>query len=185
MKLIIGLGNPGEEYKNTRHNAGFFVAETLSAKIRNSKSQSPNKRVHHFVGKILIFKSKNFMNESGSFINELIHWYKVEAKNLYVIHDDLDIPLGKFKIQFGRGPKDHNGVLDIEDKLGTKDFWRVRIGIENRHSEITENISRVPMRGVKGSLIEGEKYVLQEFTEEERAILDRVIKKVASKLDNI
>jgi PTH1 family peptidyl-tRNA hydrolase len=107
------------------------------------------------------------MNDSGSFVKQLVDQYKLDLSNLYIVHDDLDIKLGEYKIQFGRGPKDHNGILDIEAKLGTKDFWRVRIGVDNRP------LDDKPM---------GEEYVLQNFTSEERVILDKVIHEVCKKL---
>ncbi|HET7099422.1 MAG TPA: aminoacyl-tRNA hydrolase [Patescibacteria group bacterium] len=161
MKLIIGIGNPGQQYKNTRHSAGYMVADALASEISNSKSQISNK------SKILIFKSPNFMNDSGSFVKKLVDQYKLDLSDLYVIHDDLDIPFGSFKIQFGRGPKDHNGILDIEEKLGTKEFNRVRVGIDNRPQD------NKPM---------GEVYTLENFTDEEKEKLDNVIKEVCKKL---
>jgi len=153
VKLIVGLGNPGSEYVNTRHNAGFLVVDEL----HNQKIPKD----------VIIKKSDVFMNDSGSFVLSLYTKYNIQNTNLYIIHDDLDIKLGEYKIQFGKGPKDHNGILDIEDKLGTKDFWRVRIGVDNRP------LDNKPM---------GEEYVLQNFKEEERAILDKIIKEVCKKL---
>jgi PTH1 family peptidyl-tRNA hydrolase len=153
VKLIVGLGNPGSAYVNTRHNAGFLVADAF-------RGQKPSKDT-------VIKKSDAFMNESGSFVKKLIDNYHLKPENLYVVHDDLDIKLGEYKIQLGRGPKDHNGILDIEDKLGTNDFWRIRIGVDNRP------LDNKPM---------GEEYVLQNFTDEEREILDKVIKEVCKKL---
>jgi PTH1 family peptidyl-tRNA hydrolase len=156
MKLIIGLGNPGEEYKNTRHNAGFLVADALQ------KNKLP--------GGVIVRKSKVFMNESGTCVNELIHRYNTDSSDLYVVHDDLDIPLGSYKIQFGVGPKDHNGVNSVEIELGTKDFWRVRIGIENREPD---------------DRIQGEDYVLQDFTTDEKKTLDGVIGKICKEINNL
>jgi PTH1 family peptidyl-tRNA hydrolase len=155
MKLIIGLGNSGTEYLNTRHNVGFLVVDELK------KHKSSN---------LQIYKSTNFMNESGSFVLSLYTKYNIQNTDLYIIHDDLDIKLGEYKIQFGRGPKDHNGILDIEDKLGTKDFWRVRVGVDNRPQD------NKPM---------GLEYVLQNFSDEERTILDRVILEICKKLASI
>jgi PTH1 family peptidyl-tRNA hydrolase len=148
MKLIIGLGNPGEKYKNNRHNVGYMVIDKLKKG----------------------FKTNCFMNESGKIVKKLIEQYKVDLPNLWIIHDDLDIPLGNYKIQFGRGPKEHNGLKSIEEKLGTKDFWRVRIGIENRGEPHFAEVSR------------GKEYVLEDFTNEERKVLDRVIFEVCKKL---
>jgi PTH1 family peptidyl-tRNA hydrolase len=161
MKLIIGLGNPGEEYINTRHNAGLLVAEALSAQIRNSKSEILNK------SKILIFKSQNFMNNSGSFVLGLTKRYKLDPSDLYIIHDDLDIKIGEYKIQKGHGPKDHNGLNDIYEKLGSDEFWHVRIGIDNRP------LDNKPM---------GIEYVLQNFTKEERKTLEMVIERICKEI---
>jgi len=148
MKLIIGLGNPGERYKNTRHNAGFLVADELK-KIKLPEG-------------VVVKKSDMFMNESGSFVKKIVDKYKSDLSNLYIIHDDLDIPLGSYKIQFGVGPKVHNGVNSVEEELGTKDFWRVRIGVD----PTSRGASR------------GEVIVLEDFTDEERKMLDLTIKKV-------
>lgn len=153
MKLIIGLGNPGEEYKNTRHSVGYMVVDELN------KTKLPK----DFVVK----KPDTFMNDSGSFVLSQCTKYNIQYTDLFIVHDDLDIPLGKFKIQFGRGPKDHNGILDIEEKLGTKDFWRVRVGIDNRP------LDNKPM---------GEVYTLENFTNEEKETLEKVIKEVCKKL---
>jgi PTH1 family peptidyl-tRNA hydrolase len=156
MKLIIGLGNPGEKYLNTRHNAGFLVADALQ------KIKAP--------ARVIVRKSDVFMNDSGTCVNELIHRYDIDASNLYIVHDDLDIPLGSYKIQLGTGPKDHNGINSIESELGTKDFWRIRIGIENRGS---------------GDRIQGEDYVLQDFTKDERKTLDGVIEKICKETNRL
>lgn len=159
QKLIIGLGNPGEKYKNNRHNSGFLVVEQLKTRISNE---------------FKIFKSDKFMNESGSFVRKLTSAYSLVPSDLYVVHDDLDIPLGSYKIQFGRGPKDHNGILSIESVFGTKDFWRVRIGIENRQRGVGEPSY--------AKATEGKDYVLQDFSEGEKKILDGVIKEVIEDL---
>ena len=153
MKLIIGLGNPGEKYKNNRHNVGQMVIEKL-------QSISHNKN-------ILLKKSGSFMNDSGDFVKSILTKSKLETSNLYIIHDDLDITLGSYKIQFGKGPKIHNGINDIQEKLGTSDFWYVRVGVDNRDPN-----NRIP----------GEQYVLEDFTNEERDILDKVIDEIWKKL---
>ena len=155
MKLIVGIGNPDAKYKNTRHNVGLMVMDELMSNGR--------------IKDIVVKRSDKFMNNSGSFVLKQIENYKLEIKNLVVVHDDLDIPLGAFKIQFGKGPKGHNGILDIEEKLGTSDFWRVRVGVENRAQGL-------------GLRVKGEEYVLQDFTEEEKLILNRVIKQICNQL---
>jgi PTH1 family peptidyl-tRNA hydrolase len=151
MKLIIGLGNPGEKYQDTRHNVGFMVVDKL-------KSQKP---------KLKVFKTDTFMNASGTSVKTLLAKQKERPENLYVIHDDLDLPLGIWKIQYAKGPKDHGGINDIEQVLGTENFWRIRVGVDKRKPEARVN---------------GEDYVLQDFSKEEKKILEKVIAEVCKKL---
>jgi len=115
------------------------------------------------------------MNESGEFVKKLVEQYKLNCSDLWVIHDDLDIPLGSYKIRKGKGPREHNGLLSIYDALGTKDFWHVRIGVENR--EKMEN-GKWKME----NFTKGEQYVLQDFTKEEVLQVEQVIKRVVKEL---
>lgn len=110
------------------------------------------------------------MNESGNFVSELIHRYKIHPSDLYIVHDDLDILLGKYKIQFGKGPKDHNGLNSINEALRGNEYWHVRIGVDNRSTD-----SR-PM---------GEEYVLQSFSDEETVIIEKTIKEACKKLETL
>jgi len=153
MKLIIGLGNPGEKYKNTRHNVGYRVVEKLWQGGHSSRITSKSSNV--------------FMNDSGTAVKRLVDQYSLDMNDLYIVHDDLDLPLGTWKLQFAKGPKDHGGINDIEQKLGTEDFWRVRIGVDARKPE-----DRTP----------GEEYVLRDFAEDERSVVDRVTDEVCKKL---
>ena len=107
------------------------------------------------------------MNDSGVAVKNLSTHYNLQHTNLYVVHDDLDLTLGSYKIQFGKGPKVHNGLLSIEEELGTSDFWRVRIGVDNRDPN-----NRIP----------GDEYVLQNFTKEEIEIRDKIIAEITIKL---
>ena len=154
MKLIVGLGNPGKQYENTRHNVGYMVID----KIKNQKLKIKN---------MMLVKTNVFMNNSGEAIKKLTTDYRLQTTDLYVVHDDLDIPLGQFKIQYGRGPKDHKGIQSIEETLGTNEFWRVRVGVDNRDPS-----DRIP----------GEEYVLQEWTSQEYEIVNRVIKQVTREI---
>jgi PTH1 family peptidyl-tRNA hydrolase len=154
MKLIIGLGNPGEKYKNNRHNVGHMVVEKL---LKRASPQG-----------VMVIKTNSFMNESGEFVKKLVEQYKLDTPNLWIIHDDLDIPLGSFKIQKGKGPKLHNGINSIERELGTDEFWRIRIGVDNRDRD---------------NKTSGEAYVLEDFSDEERKILEVVLGKVCRKLE--
>lgn len=152
MKVIVGLGNPGIKYVNNRHNVGHMVIDEL----QNLKLKDK------------ILKSDKYMNDSGLFVKKLKEKYpKMQLSDLYIIHDDLDIPLGAFKIQFGKGPKVHNGLNDIYENIGTSDFWHVRVGVDNRDPE---------------NRTEGKEYVLEDFTEEEKLVLNGVIKQICNQL---
>lgn len=160
MKILIGLGNPGAEYANTRHNVGMLLVERVASSLANASSYGWRREKN-----ILIFETKDlvlvksgdiFMNESGRLVQGL------PEGELYVAHDDLDIRLGEYKIQFGRGPKEHGGINSIESVMG-KEFWRMRIGIDNRGSDLQ---------------VSGEEYVLQKFTSEEKVILDEVLDEI-------
>ncbi|KKU28751.1 MAG: Peptidyl-tRNA hydrolase [Candidatus Amesbacteria bacterium GW2011_GWA2_47_11b] len=152
MKIIVGLGNPGVEYAGTRHNMGVALVERLASSSDYGWRKHYDALVYKTPDVVLVKTRDVFMNESGRLLQGL------PEGELYIAHDDLDLKLGEYKIQFGRGPKDHNGVESVERALGTKDFWRVRIGIDNRTTPI-----------------DGESYVLQKFTAEEKGILDNTL----------
>jgi len=156
MKLLVGLGNIGKDYVFTRHNVGHILVDELN-NIKHPKD-------------LVVRKTDVYMNESGSFVKKLVDKHNLDLDNLYIVHDDLDIKLGEYKIQKNRGPKDHNGIADIEEKLGTKDFWRIRVGVDNRPFD------NKPM---------GIEYVLQNFTDDEKIILDKVVKEICKKLETL
>mgnify|MGYP001587103024 FL=1 len=114
MKVILGLGNPGVEYAGTRHNAGMALVERLASGMW---SKHYDALVCKTPGMMLVKSKEIFMNESGRLLQGL------PEGELYIAHDDLDLKLGEFKIQFGKGPKDHHGLESVERALGTKDFW--------------------------------------------------------------
>jgi len=156
MILIVGLGNPGEKYKNNRHNVGHQLINYLIKKLLITDY------------KLKLIKTDCYMNESGTFIKKLIRNQKSEINKLIIVHDDLDIPLGKFHIQFASGPQHHNGLKSIEENLKSKDFWRLRIGVDNR----------VPERWTNGN-----KYVLNDFLSDEKNKLEKeVFPKIFSQL---
>ncbi len=171
MKIIAGLGNPGDNYVNSRHNIGFMVLDFLNQDNRWSKSKNSkfvySKKI--ISGKsVELIKPQTFMNNSGLAVGEVIKKHKgFSTKDLCVIHDDLDITLGKWKIDFGKGPKEHNGILSIEETLKTKDFWRIRVGVDNRTVE-----NRIP----------GESYVLQKFSKNELQIIENLMPEIRQKL---
>jgi PTH1 family peptidyl-tRNA hydrolase len=149
MILIVGLGNPGKKYQKTRHNIGFQVIDNLRL--------LPLKRV-------ILAKPKSFMNLSGKAVKRLIENYKLKIENLIIVHDDIDLPLGKIRIVKNRGSAGHKGVGSIMKELGTKNFVRFRIGIK-------------PKR--KSANWRAERFVLQKFNKGEEKIVKEVIKKTA------
>lgn len=149
MILIIGLGNPGKRYKSTRHNIGFQIVDEFS----DGKG-------------VIIAKPQTFMNRSGEAVKALIKFYKIKSENLWVIHDDIDLPVGKIRISKNRGSAGHKGVASIIKKLKTKDFYRIRIGIQPK----------------TGKPKDVEKFVLQKFTKEEEKILKKVTKETIQEL---
>ncbi|MCS7091983.1 MAG: aminoacyl-tRNA hydrolase [Patescibacteria group bacterium] len=171
MNLIVGLGNPGDKYCGTRHNVGFMVLDKLVDFLNlesSSKEDSAKfKSAIQIIGNTTLAWPNTFMNKVGEAVFAIINYYKISVNDLYVVHDDLDIRLGQYKIQFGVGPKVHGGILSIEHELGTKDFNRIRVGIDNRKLE-----DRMP----------GEQYVLEKFSSAELEVLDRTIDKVVKDL---
>ena len=157
MKIILGLGNPGVEYVGTRHNTGIMFVDNFSKNLSSAYGwrREKNKMVFKTDEFMLIKTFNAFMNESGNLVTSS---YLPASNSLYVVHDDLDIKLGEYKVQRGKGPKVHRGLESVENALKTKDFWRVRIGIDNRTTPI-----------------DGETYVLQRFSPEEKVILENTI----------
>ena len=132
MKLLVGLGNPGKKYEGTRHNAGFwlverFAAETHTAMRKEAKFQALVGR-HEPTGAWLLLP-QNFMNSSGKPVQMLASFFKIAPAEILVVHDELDFAPGVVKIKQGGGIAGHNGLRDISGRLGTHDYWRLRIGI--------------------------------------------------------
>lgn len=142
IRMIAGLGNPGEEYAQTRHNAGFKAIDELArqANVTYWKNQAGAEvasiKVHDAEAEggkreVILVKPQSYMNTSGGPISKLCAQYKVSAEELLVIHDELDIPAGDVRIKVGGGHAGHNGLRSIIDKMGSRDFSRVRVGIGN------------------------------------------------------
>lgn len=140
LKLIVGLGNPGKEYSDTRHNAGFWLLEQLAHQYRvnlapDGKFQGLVARARVAGHDVFLLQPMTFMNRSGQSIAALANFYKIEAQDILVLHDELDLPVGTAKIKIGGSSGGHNGLKDTQAKLGTAEFWRLRIGIDHpRHS---------------------------------------------------
>jgi len=150
MDLIVGLGNPGKKYKASRHNVGFFVVQALKKKL-DFPAFTVRKKFKAEISKknnLILAKPQTYMNSSGQSVAALLRFYKLKPKNLWVIHDDIDISSGKFKIQKNISSAGHKGVQSIINSLGTRAFQRLRMGIK------PETPSRIPT----------EKFVLQKLT---------------------
>jgi len=134
IRLIAGLGNPGEKYDRTRHNAGYWWVDAIAERKRaawkkETKFSGWTTRVEEGGREFFLLKPATYMNESGRSVSALMRFFKIEAGELLVVHDELDLPPGVVKLKRGGGTGGHNGLEDIVDALGTKDFWRLRVGI--------------------------------------------------------
>ncbi len=130
IRLIAGLGNIGAEYEDTRHNAGFWLVDALAAKL--GAHFRPEKGFHGAVakaGSCWLVKPSTYMNRSGQAVAALATFYKIAPEEILVAHDELDLPPGAVKMKQGGGHAGHNGLKDIQARIGSADFWRVRIGI--------------------------------------------------------
>ncbi len=132
--LIVGLGNPGPTYAATRHNVGYHVTDELAARMGGQFSSLKAARADVVSGqlvgqRVVLGRSRAYMNESGGAVSALLKYYGVEAENLIVIHDELDLPLGSLRCKLGGGDNGHNGLKSIRKSIDTGDFLRVRFGI--------------------------------------------------------
>lgn len=170
MKVILGLGNPGNQYRNSRHNAGIMLVDKLAEQKESEYGWRRKKDIFTYEteGWILAKTGTLFMNESGRAANAVVNSYHFSViSDFYLCHDDLDLKLGEYKIQFAKGPKVHHGIESVEKALKTDKFWRIRIGIDNRDAN-----ARIP----------GEQYVLQPFSQEEKQKLDDTLEKIRKEL---
>jgi len=168
MLLFVGLGNPTPDSENNRHNIGFKIIDSINKEFKLSK-QKPKFKGLLTTGninnkKIYAIKPLTFMNNSGICIRELIEYFKIDAKNIIVFHDDLDIELGKIKTKFGGSSAGHNGIASIDKFIG-KDYSRVRIGI-----------------GKPKNNIEVADYVLQNFNEDEVLEIEKISKNITDSI---
>jgi PTH1 family peptidyl-tRNA hydrolase len=134
IKLIVGLGNPGREYERTRHNAGFWWVDAIAERKRaawkkEAKFSGWTARVEEGGAEYLLLKPATYMNESGRSVSAILRFFKIETPQMLVVHDELDLEPGVVRLKRGGGTGGHNGLTDIGEALGTKDFWRLRIGI--------------------------------------------------------
>lgn len=164
IKLFVGLGNPGEKYAATRHNAGFWWVDHVAA-ATNSKL-ALDAKFFGIAGKLnptsdsWLIKPTTFMNASGKAVAALANYYKISPAEILVIHDELDLPAGSIKMKFSGGHGGHNGLRDIHAALGTADYWRLRVGIGHpgTKSEVVNFVLKAPTKdeqqGIDDSIYE-------------------------------
>jgi PTH1 family peptidyl-tRNA hydrolase len=165
IRLIVGLGNPGREYETTRHNVGFLWIDEL-ARLQNLGFRSEAK-FHGLTARgqlhgheVVLLKPQTFMNVSGRSVGALVQFYKISPEEMLVVHDELDLPPGVARLKMGGGHGGHNGLKDIIAHLGSRDFWRLRIGI-----------------GHPGDRSEVSNYVLNDPRREERELIAEAMQK--------
>ena len=168
--LIVGLGNPGKKYAGTRHNAGFVAIEHFAINSNCHRWQikfaGEYCKQRLFNRQVSLVKPMTYMNKSGSCVAAFIRFFKIPLKNIFILHDDLDLPLGRVKIVAGGGAGGHNGVRSLIRELGTKEFARLKIGIGR------------PPRDENGHGIPVDRYVLAEFSHEEKKALTALLPQI-------
>ncbi|MFZ5376339.1 MAG: aminoacyl-tRNA hydrolase [Patescibacteria group bacterium] len=193
MTTIVGLGNPGSEYRFTRHNIGFMVVDSLLTKLLVKKNgistanqlsvkekddllqQFQNSKKHQALisrnqfqnQDFLLIKPQTFMNDSGLAVRSIQKFLNFEISRMFVVHDDLDLEIGNYKVQYGKGPKIHNGLSSIYQHLKTQSFWHVRIGVDGRGGRRDQASAE---------------YVLSQFLPAEKTVINQVIDEVVDKL---
>jgi PTH1 family peptidyl-tRNA hydrolase len=165
IRLIVGLGNPGREYENTRHNAGFWWVDELARSYRldfrnEAKLHGLSARGNFHGHEVFLLKPQTFMNVSGRAVGALAQFYKIAPAEVLVVHDELDLPPGSAKLKLGGGHGGHNGLKDIIAHLGTKEFWRLRIGV-----------------GHPGDRAEVVNFVLNAPRKEEQVLIDEAVRR--------
>jgi len=171
INLIVALGNVGNEYLLTRHNAGFLFADSIRRFLNDQGYETRTEREKDYILtkfsglELSILQPTTMMNSSGRAVQSFLKYHsnKHQISSLMLAHDDLDLGLDTYKLQFAKAPKNHNGITSVENELGTKDFFRLRIGIENR--ELEDNIT-------------GMEYVLKKFTQTELQTLESLYTRI-------
>jgi len=171
IRLFVGLGNPGAEYEATRHNAGFWWLDALGAKlgarlVPERSYQALAARVNGPQGPVWLLEPMTFMNRSGFAVATLARFFKIEPRQILVVHDELDLLPGQAKLKFGGSAAGHNGLKDIHGMLGTPDFWRLRLGIGHP--------------GVKSEVVN---YVLKRPSAADREAIEQAIDKTLDASD--
>lgn len=186
MKLIVGLGNPGDKYESTRHNVGFMVLDHFLKDIEPvsksnwSKEEKLKSEIYILeykpkkgeMGKVILARPLTYMNNSGMGIGLIAKYYKIKPSDIWIVHDEIDLPLGMMKIRFGGSSAGHHGIESIMQAIGTDKFWRFRMGIgmSHNHDEMAKH------------KITGKEYVLRGFRRGEAAKARQLVKRGAKAL---
>ena len=165
MKLIVGLGNPGKEYENTRHNIGFIMLDKYindKGIDANWKNKNNGLYIQTSIGgeKIIFLKPQSYMNLSGGVVRNFVNFFKIDLDDILVISDDLDLNVGNFKLKDRGSSGGHNGLKDIEKNLGSQNYKRLKIGISNDKNRDTKD------------------YVLGKFSKEDISVYDELFKEI-------
>lgn len=170
--IVVGLGNPGDRYERTRHNAGVLVIEELlgrtSARFKRHKSGALVAETMLCGECVALARSTGFMNESGRPLGQLVRFYKTPMEQMVVVHDELDVPFGDVRVKVGGGTAGHNGLRSVGNHLSSKDFIRIRVGISRPHGALS-----------------GADYVLQNFSGAERKDLPEIVDRAADAVERV
>lgn len=185
MKLIVGLGNPGEKYEKTRHNLGFMVVEKFfkdfepvkntiwedSKKFKSDIVQIEWQPKHGSLEKVILVKPKTYMNNSGMAVRLISDFYKIKPEDTWIANDDIDLPLGTLKIRFGGASAGHRGIDSVMEHLGTDKFWRFRLGIGEKRELNDSRLKNV------------DDFVLGTFSAAEKGKVKELIKKASKAIE--
>ena len=175
IKFVVGLGNPGPEYANTYHSVGFLFLDFLTKNLLSSKLEARNSK---------LLKSNVFMNESGLYVKKIMKKYGAKPLEILIAHDDSDLPIGAFKLSFNRSSAGHKGAQSVIDALGTKEFWRLRIGVRPQETKGQGSLRRQGSGGqasIKGQGLYRAKagsFVLKKISRADRDILTAVFEDI-------
>lgn len=173
MWAIVGLGNPGTKYTLTRHNAGFLALDQLARGLGIELNKSDHKaqmlKCSIEDQDVVFVKPQTYMNLSGQSVVSVMQFYKIEPSNLLVVHDEVDLPFGRMKLQKNRGSGGHNGIKSVSELLGTQDYLRLRVGVgrpSNTHVPVVD-------------------YVLQNFSDQEQKLLPEFLNLAADAIEAV
>ncbi|MEK7502128.1 MAG: aminoacyl-tRNA hydrolase [Patescibacteria group bacterium] len=189
MKLIVGLGNPGEKHEKTRHNLGFLVLDRFlrdfsqvqktiwedNKKFKCDMAKIDWQPKKGILRKVILVKPKTYMNNSGLCVGLVSSFYKINPSDIWIIHDEIDLPLGSMKIRLGGGSAGHKGVMSIMNSLGMEKFWRFRLGIGHPRLNTKGRSLKIKLRGI-------DDFVLKEFAAGESGKTRELIKKASKSI---